>query len=304
MSDPLANVVPGTPLLEAVTADRLNALSEVARHARRNQPIGSDRGDGGRVPDSVTLLVRNNTGTTFAINSAVQISDPLGYPASSGEYWQRGKVYEGVLPTAAGVIYGITEEPILNGQCGRVVVSGVVPVTLWVSDAAHTYANSTAASGELLTAYHGTARILWKESGTGSGKRGVVQLFPKIADAAASVPGLITIFDQVLGAGVKTADGYRVTNGVITNIISSSQITFDSTITGVTTTTEFVGGDKLNSRIRHYATDGNAIFEFNADNFTVGGVPMVSGSDDLGNTFTKGFCTTVGSGVVDFGEVP
>lgn len=176
MSDPLKPVLPGTPLLDVVTADRMNALSESARRERLSRERTTSGPTSQRFSDSITIFVRNDTGSTFPINTAVQIGDPIGPPSSSYEYWQRGRVYGGILPTAAGVIYGITEEPILASGVGRVVVAGIVPVTLTVTSSGDTYADTAASSGSLTTSTSGTARILWKESGTGAGKRGVVQL--------------------------------------------------------------------------------------------------------------------------------
>jgi len=59
-------------------------------------------------------------------------------------------------------------EPIIDGEIGRAVVSGVTPVKVDVADEAHAYADiAVGQAGYLASGESGSALILWKETGTG-----------------------------------------------------------------------------------------------------------------------------------------
>lgn len=87
-------------------------------------------------------------------------------------------VLNGVTPTIADHSgkFVILLEPIANGQIGRAWISGLCRVKLEITSATDTFADVKASSAELKTGGTGSAQILWKESGTGSGKLGIIRL--------------------------------------------------------------------------------------------------------------------------------
>jgi hypothetical protein len=84
----------------------------------------------------------------------------------------------GVTPTAtAGARYVVATQPIKAGGIGQAAIDGVVQCKLDVIDASHGFATPKPGSTtELKTASSGEAAILWKESGTGTGKWGLVRI--------------------------------------------------------------------------------------------------------------------------------
>jgi hypothetical protein len=67
-------------------------------------------------------------------------------------------------------------EPIESGKIGRVAVDGVVPVKLDIVNENHKFARCTTSTSQMTTDWGGPALILWKESGTGSDKWGLVRI--------------------------------------------------------------------------------------------------------------------------------
>jgi hypothetical protein len=83
----------------------------------------------------------------------------------------------GGTPTGTtGGAFCIAVEPIPAGQFGRAAIDGVVQVKLDVQSQDYVFARTKASSSELQAASQGDAVILWKESGTGTGKWGLVRI--------------------------------------------------------------------------------------------------------------------------------
>lgn len=102
-------------------------------------------------------------------------------------------VLQGGTPTTGTMAFGVAVEPIASGSIGRVAVAGVVQCKLDVVHADHKFAKAKATTEELQTDHGGSALVIWKESGTGAGKWGLVRL------AAGSPTGIDVVKDVTLG---------------------------------------------------------------------------------------------------------
>lgn len=129
-------------------------------------------------PASNIIRARNDSGAAIARFGVLEISgvviDPTSNESAAATF-QDSPVVAGVEPTDPAKPFVIAVEPIADGAIGRVAASGVVPVKLDVTAEADTTAASKAGStGELKTG-SGPAAIVWKASGTGGGKWGLVR---------------------------------------------------------------------------------------------------------------------------------
>lgn len=157
-----------------ISAEVWNAMGLAARdwHNRRGGlPTGSELS---RLDNSsVRVVVYNNTGSDLAQWAIVGLGSPMYLPSASGEVMHAHNSYAVATPSASG-LFGVCESGIPNGTCGLAVVSGVTPCKLTVSDSGDTHAGPTTSTTELTTGTSGPAQIIYKASGTGSGKNGVV----------------------------------------------------------------------------------------------------------------------------------
>jgi hypothetical protein len=85
-------------------------------------------------------------------------------------------VLTGGTPSATTTAWCVAVEPIESGKVGRVAVGGVVQCKVEVDKADDKLAACKASSSELKTGSTGEGLILWKESGTGTGKWAIVRL--------------------------------------------------------------------------------------------------------------------------------
>jgi hypothetical protein len=169
----LQPVSPGQPL--RFSAGDINACFEAARAHRerllRQEDIATS------LPQSGIVIVKNNTANDRDILEVLAIDVPLVLPTESLPEWRSRVALSCILPgtTHAGR-YVVLQEPIPAGKIGRAMVIGVTPALLDVTAESDRFAEvvSTVATS-LKTGTTGSARILWKESGTGA-KRGVVML--------------------------------------------------------------------------------------------------------------------------------
>lgn len=126
--------------------------------------------------------------------------------------------------------FAILQQPINPGYLGVAQVSGVAICKLNVAHAAHIYADIEDGNvDELKTNEYGAAEILWKQSGTGSGKWALVRLGSFVApdiigtlttDSDAASPLTVAIVD-VQGDGSHTTTGREVSAYISFGIIAS-----------------------------------------------------------------------------------
>jgi hypothetical protein len=163
------------------------------------------------------LRVRNDTSSTFDRFDAVRVTTPAITPYTS-EPSYLAQVLLGSRSCAAGISdvgrLAICLEPIGAGKIGRAIIDGLVQCKINVIEEWHEYADfdPTQSSRRLVSNPDGSsaARILWKESGTGSGKWATLQL---------GNPGQFHLVGKVLssygGAGISARAGNLPGSGTI-----------------------------------------------------------------------------------------
>jgi hypothetical protein len=183
----LKPVSPGQPI--ALSAGDFNAMLDAARAHRARQKLTAD--EPAAKLQSGIILVKNASGSDGSFLDILAIDVPLILPTDSLNQWRSRVAMSCVSPgsTHAGR-YVVLQEPIPAGKMGRAMVIGVTPVNLDVTADTDRFAEvATGVSTSLKTGTTGSARILWKESGTGA-KRGVVML---TGEATSSAPHVDTV---------------------------------------------------------------------------------------------------------------
>ena len=183
MSDIFSPVRPEDGL-DGLSATAWNLMLGVAREraGRQRGPNGNRVGDG--FPTPTRILVHNTTAGTLAQWAIVAVGAPTFIPASASEILQRRTAFAATAPTAGGM-FAVCQEAIPAGAVGFAVIQGVTPCKLNVTSASDTHAGATTSTTELTTGTSGRAEIIYKASGTGAGKIGVVLIgAPVIADAS------------------------------------------------------------------------------------------------------------------------
>lgn len=200
MSD-LRPVSPGQPL--EISAGDYNAMLDTARAFKRrtlNQQteIGLPLAAG-------VVMVKNSSGGNRDVLEILAINAPLILPTDSLDRWRSAVTFDGVAPGAThSGRYVVLQEPIAAGAVGRAMVIGVTPVILNVIADSDRFAEVDSGTyATLKTGTTGSARILWKESGTGT-KRGVVML----TGETPAVPPKLAAADPT--ANDDSAHGYQV----------------------------------------------------------------------------------------------
>lgn len=136
-------------------------------------------------PAKNIILCRNDSGSDVARWGVLEISGVVFDPSSGSDAeatFTSTPCVTGVTPTDSLKPFVVAVEPIATGVIGRVAVSGVVQCKLDVTVEAATTAGSKVGATNEMKAGSGRATILWKESGIGTGKWGLVRM--EVGDGA------------------------------------------------------------------------------------------------------------------------
>jgi len=161
----LTPVSPGSKL--RISASDFNACLDAARAYRFGKRGEQD-------PQTIEtgsniILVRNDSGSDCDELSVLGLDVPVILPTENLASWRRRLAFSGIVPTAdhAGK-FCVLQEPIASGSIGRAIVSGVFQCVLNVADEDDTHADAAVGVvSSLSTGTSGSAKIVWKESGTG-----------------------------------------------------------------------------------------------------------------------------------------
>ena len=163
----MRKVRPGESL--QIPAKAYNAFVDAARYVRDLQhsiggaPLRATHGQ-------TIVLVKNASGSDLPRFGVLEITGVVFSPTDDADGFKSGPVLSGVAPS--GNLVGnfvVAMDPIAAGELGRAVVGGLSVAYLNVIDAAHEYADTASGvTATLRTCPAGAARIIWKESGTGS----------------------------------------------------------------------------------------------------------------------------------------
>lgn len=173
------------------------------------RPAAPARPVGGSSP--VEVLVKNTSGSPLASRFGIlQVNSPrVVYSAANAQAFFDEDTLLGVTPAVAAP-FVVVQEPLSADGFGIARLLGLTRCSLDVVHADHTHAYPTTDPAKLKTGPAGPARIVWKETGTGT-KWGVVML------TGAAPPGKIRF---TLPSALATTDA------------SKASCTVDSVITG------------------------------------------------------------------------
>ena len=162
-----------------IKASTWNAFVDAANFVKEAKRNASGKGVASGL-DVGIVKVKNGESALMERFSALVLTGVAVTPETNeDEFVSCPPVFSGMLMTAAreGMPWCVLLEPTPAGEIGRAMVLGVTPAKITVSASDDQYAQPRAGSstGVIETAATGTARILWKESGTGS-KWAILQL--------------------------------------------------------------------------------------------------------------------------------
>ena len=167
--DPRQHVNPGDPIrLAASQVNGLNRLLSVG--------VGFGAPPALEQPTPYTwVMAQNNTGAAVSRWGVLAITGMAISPSGSGAtQFEQLPVVAGGTPSDTTTAWCIAVEPIPAGSIGRVAVGGAVQVKVDVDRSDDKFV--ACRSGGLKTGVKGEGLILWKDSGTGSGKWALVRL--------------------------------------------------------------------------------------------------------------------------------
>jgi hypothetical protein len=176
MTAPRAQVNPGQPL--QIHAATWNALLAMLAKFQAGQ-IGAGRPMPAGGPPGLDVRVLNNSQYDVDRGGVLGIDGVEIDRATNADEFETRPTLTGVTPgTAHATKFLVTTEPIAYGSIGRAVLTGLAAVKVYVNNASHGYAAAKDSErGELETvATGGGAKVLWKETGTGTGKWALVLL--------------------------------------------------------------------------------------------------------------------------------
>jgi hypothetical protein len=154
----------------AITAAGWNLITDAAMAYQQGRRSGAPTaGDTKRqTSNPVIIQVLNSSGADREHYDVLKL-DGLVYSRTDneGEFMYGRPVFDGKAPEI-GTPYAVLLEPLESGEVGRACVAGVCQVQLNVIDADHQWADVDDAAYTLRTSNTGGARILWKDTGTGT----------------------------------------------------------------------------------------------------------------------------------------
>ncbi|MFM7844477.1 MAG: hypothetical protein ACKPEY_09625, partial [Planctomycetota bacterium] len=198
----LEKVTPGQRI-RSLPAGDWNAFIDAARAHKGAELNQAAEGDLAEF-SPVLVQVKNATGSPLARYSVVGIGSPIADPQSRSDQFRNEIAFTGVVPTTEHCgRFVILAEDIAPGFVGTAVIAGTCLVKLDVSASNAELVYASAGSGNttsLVPQTIGSARILWRESGTGT-KWALVRL----GDVPQAVVHFELLSDLVLGSSASAA---------------------------------------------------------------------------------------------------
>jgi hypothetical protein len=185
--------------LKGLPAEFLNdlqtMLSQWRANGRRLAPDGASISGGSRGHE---ILIKNTTSSDIAAFGVLALDQPVIDFTTTANASERfnGIRFKGIAPSTSTPHYGkfcVLQEPALktNGFA-RAIVSGLTLAKVSITDSDDGAAEITnSETGFLTTSAWGTARVVWKQSGTGSGKWALLDLGDPILCGVGKANGAI-----------------------------------------------------------------------------------------------------------------
>jgi hypothetical protein len=178
MARPDGRIEPGQPLRGAISARAWNRAQDAADLVL-GAGTGVEAGVGSTVLKPYTWAYCQPS-VTVARWGVLAITGVAITPTSSSggatASFEEMPVLTGGTPSATTTAWCVAVEPIESGKIGKVAVGGVVQCKVEVDKADDKFVACKASAAELKTGVKGEGLILYKESGTGSGKWALVRL--------------------------------------------------------------------------------------------------------------------------------
>lgn len=170
----------GQRLSSAISAKAWNRAQQAADVVLGVQPGASADGQSYGSAPYQWVYAKNGTGSDLArwgvmAITGVEVTPTSDETADATKQFQQMPVLTGGTPSTSTTAWCVAVEPIKSNSIGRVAVSGAVQVKLDVQSASDSTAGAKDGSRTELKTGSGEALILWKESGTGAGKWGLVR---------------------------------------------------------------------------------------------------------------------------------
>lgn len=136
-----------------VKASDWNDIADAVNYVKSLQNANGTAKNKNSMP-STCVYVKNTSVSGYSFFSAVPVGDFIGNPDDKG----------GVMLFSSGIAtnsqFGIAQEPIAPNAVGKVMLIGVTPASVTVSNQDHKFAVH-GSDGKLISAESGNARILW-----------------------------------------------------------------------------------------------------------------------------------------------
>jgi len=170
-ADAFKKVKGNDPLV--IPAGAYNAFIDAAMDLA-NRRLNATRGNPGR-GGAVGVLISNQTGGDLDAFSVVGLGTPIFQPnvedAEVTETFKQQAGFNGVIPADPTHVgkFAVLREPIPSGAIGQAMIAGVTAARVNFTDADHGYAEvADGVSAYLASGATGSAKVLWKEAGTGT----------------------------------------------------------------------------------------------------------------------------------------
>lgn len=152
-----------------IPAAAYNAWVDAARAERNRQhDMAQDAGLENR--QTSIAKVKNTSGSDLDRYAVLALGDPIITPTDNLQEFKNRPNFTAAVPTSPGKCktYCILLEPLKNGAIGRGIVAGITPVKVNVIREDDRFADiEPGTTASLRSVPYGSARILWKETGTG-----------------------------------------------------------------------------------------------------------------------------------------
>lgn len=166
--DPFKHVTSGDPF--EPSADVWNGFLDTTKAFKRQRFGQGAVGPQLTSPTSVAVRLLNDTGNDVAEGAVLGIGGPLWTPTQAPDSFADEVMIRGVTPAEEHIgAYVITTGPIPANSdiLGRGVLVGAIWTQVLINAASHTFADVRPGETHLQSSFGGSARILYKESGTG-----------------------------------------------------------------------------------------------------------------------------------------
>ena len=248
----LEKVVSGQPL--NIPATTYNAMIDAARKANSINTFNSETTNS---KDYAKVSVLNSSGSDLDRFFILGIDEPIILPADDQEDFESRITVDGITPEDGSGGSGssdhrgrfaVIQEPIPDGEIGKSKIAGETLCKVNVIDEDDGFADVTDGVEDYLTSANtGSARILWKESGTGekwalirlgdyqslAGKMYKATADSVSASAGVTVTAKATSIDDTLSDDEETLDVYDLAYPILKDDLLVTIVDKDGNI-GVT----------------------------------------------------------------------